>query len=201
MELFIEIVKTILPAIVTGIFTFIITKYNYNKNIPLDNLKIAYNRVYYPIYKILSEDRSSNKEVEQNIIKITSYLKKYNKYVDRATLKSFKILTKSKTERDFENFKTNIYNKNSYLRRRLGYLEPNIFQMYIYSSKNQKSVFRILVDLLIIYISLIIANLAKGKIQMFFTLVAIILAIFFAIELIILLFRTIYKAIHSFFKR
>ena len=53
MKSFIEILKTILPAIVTGIFTFIVTKYNYTKNIPLDKMETAYDKIYYPIYNLL----------------------------------------------------------------------------------------------------------------------------------------------------
>ena len=62
MESFIEILKIILPALITGIFTFIVTKYNYNKNVPLDNMKIAYNRIYYPLYKIINNNKEYNKE-------------------------------------------------------------------------------------------------------------------------------------------
>ena len=54
MKSFIEILKTILPAIVTGIFTFIVTKYNYTKNIPLDKMETAYDKIYYPIYNSMS---------------------------------------------------------------------------------------------------------------------------------------------------
>ena len=52
IELFIEFVKIILPVLITGIFTFLITKYTYHKNIPLDKLEISYNRIYYPIFCI-----------------------------------------------------------------------------------------------------------------------------------------------------
>lgn len=47
-----EILKIILRSIVTDISTFFVTKYTYNKNIPIDKLKIAYNRIYYPLYKL-----------------------------------------------------------------------------------------------------------------------------------------------------
>lgn len=43
MGIFIEIMKIVLPTIVGGIFTFLITKYTYNKNVPLDKLKNLYN--------------------------------------------------------------------------------------------------------------------------------------------------------------
>ena len=192
MEIFIKILKIILPTIISGLFTFIITKYNYNKNVPLDNFKIAYNRVYYPIYKILC-DENTNKKIEQIIFKISPYLKKYDKYVDRATLKAFKLLNEFKDETTFENFRTNIYNKNSYLRRRLGYLEPSFFQIYFYSSKNERSTFRILIEFIIIYVCFIITGLTKSKIQTIFTWITIIFAIIFVIELILIVFRKINK--------
>ena len=53
MESLMEILKIILPPLVTGTITFIITKYTYNKNRPLDKLEITYNRVYYPIYRLI----------------------------------------------------------------------------------------------------------------------------------------------------
>ena len=63
MESFIEILKIILPTLITGIFTFVVTKYNYNKNVPLDNMKIAYNRIYYPLYKIIHK-----KDIMKNLV-------------------------------------------------------------------------------------------------------------------------------------
>ena len=41
MGIFIEIMKIVLPTIVGGIFTFLITKYTYNKNVPLDKLEFV----------------------------------------------------------------------------------------------------------------------------------------------------------------
>lgn len=55
-DTFIEILKAVLPVIITGIITFLITKYSYHKNIPLDKLEIAYNRIYYPIYCLITSD-------------------------------------------------------------------------------------------------------------------------------------------------
>lgn len=56
MEKIFDIIKIILPSIITGIFTFLITRYNYNKNIPLDKLEIAYNRVYYPLFRLIKDN-------------------------------------------------------------------------------------------------------------------------------------------------
>lgn len=50
IDIILELLKVVLPVVITGLFTFFVTKYTYSKNIPLDKLEITYNRVYYPIY-------------------------------------------------------------------------------------------------------------------------------------------------------
>ena len=47
MEIILNLFKVILPAITTGLFTFFITKYTYNRNRPIDKIEIAYDRIYY----------------------------------------------------------------------------------------------------------------------------------------------------------
>lgn len=193
METFIEIIKVILPSIIAAISTFVITKYKYNKNVPLDKMEIAYNRIYYPIYKILNAEKNNSNNIEHVIMKITPYLMKYNKYVDSATLKAFRLLKKFKDDSAFENFRNNIYNKNSFLRRRLGYLEPNLFQIYTYSSKNEKSTLRILIEFVIIYIAFMIGSLTKNAIQIICAYFVIIFAIISIVELFVLLIRWLSK--------
>ena len=157
MESFIEILKIILPTFITGIFTFIVTKYNYNKNVPLDNMKIA----YYPLYKIINNNKEYNKEnIDDVINNISTYMNDYNiKYIDRSTHNSYIILKDNPNKYNYNNFKSNIYDRNSYLRRRLGYLEPNFIQSVMYLSKDEKFIFFCGVDGLIIYMSFIIAAL------------------------------------------
>lgn len=201
METFIEIIKVVLPSIIAAISTFIITKYKYNKNVPLDKMEIAYNRIYYPIYKILNAEKNNSNNIEKIILKITPYLMKYNKYVDSATLKAFRLLKKFKDDSAFENFRNNIYNKNSFLRRRLGYLEPNLFQIYTYSSKNEKSTLRILIEFVIIYIAFMIGSLTKNKIQIICAYSVIIFAIILIVELFVLLIRWLSKRIGRIIKK
>lgn len=161
MKSFIEILKIILPTLITGIVTFIVTKYNYNKNVPLDNMKIAYNRIYYPLYKIINNNKEDLDDVINNI---STYINDYNiKYIDRSTHKSYIILKDNPNKYNYNNFKNNIYDKNSYLRRRLGYLEPNFIQSVMYLSKDDKFIFCCGVDGLIIYTSFIIAALFNNK--------------------------------------
>lgn len=58
MENIFDVLKIILPAITTGLFTFLITKYTYNKNKPLDKMEKAYDEIYYPLYKIIINDKT-----------------------------------------------------------------------------------------------------------------------------------------------
>lgn len=163
MKITFDILKVILPAITTGLFTFIITKYTYDKNRPLDKLEIAYNRVYYPIYKIISD---KNLSMEAGIDKINIYLLKYNKYADISTTRIFMSLYECKKETKkkliYQNFKNNIFSKNSYLRRRLGYLESNFVEQYKYFMPSLKSLIRIVLEIYILYFVAVLNNIASN---------------------------------------
>lgn len=160
-----EILKIILPAISAGICTFLVTKYSYDRNVPLEKFEIAYNRVYYPIYCITKEHYNDHKLV---IEKSERYFLKYKKYVDRSTLHAFNNLKEyentnlsSKEElRAFNKFKDNIHDKNSYLRKKLGYLEPNIFILCAYNTLAQNQMIRIFLEIFIVYIIVAITSIA-----------------------------------------
>ena len=129
-------------------------------------MEIAYNRVYYPIYKIICNNKKFNKmKVDTIIQKISFYLSKYNKYVDKSTLNAFNTLYKYKDKQSYNNFINNIYDKNSYLRRRLGYLEPNVMQIYKYLSESEKSTLRINIELLVIYVCALTINIVQNEFQ------------------------------------
>ena len=150
---------SLIGALIAGTFTFWVTKYNYHKDIPLDKYEIAYNRVYYPVYHLIS----SNKDLSDVIKKSDLYFKKYMKYVDKSTIVSFRNLQKNTTkEKSYMNFRDNIYAMNSKLRRRLGYLEPDIFSMYKYSSPSDKRLVRIFLELLGIYFSIFLNSILKS---------------------------------------
>lgn len=68
MEILFEVLKVILPAIIAGLFTFFVTKYTYNSNRPLDKMEVAYSRIYYPLYKIVS-DKKMNDYIDEVIKK------------------------------------------------------------------------------------------------------------------------------------
>lgn len=153
MGIFIEILKKIVPVCITGLITFLVTRYTCQKNIPLDKYEVAYNRVYYPIYRLIY----NGEEIVEVIKRSRYYLKKYNKYVDKSTLVAFKFLQDNPhMKRAYNNYSDNIFNMNGKLRSRLGYLEPNILSMYTYSSPKEKRTFRMIFELLGSYLPLLV---------------------------------------------
>lgn len=196
-----ETLKVILPAITAGLFTFFITKYTYNKNRPLDKLEIAYNRIYYPIYKMISDDNLCMDEI---INKCNTYILKYNKYVDISTKKIFELLytctKKAKKKSIYKNFKDNIYNRNSYLRRRLGYLEPNFAQLYKYAEPGLKLLFRITIGMCILYVTLILCSITINISETIFSVCVTIFTIsllWIIVELIWCFLRFLYYKIRK----
>lgn len=142
----------VVASIIAGFFTFIVTKYTYHKNVPLDKYEIAYNRVYYPIYSAIMGGNKNSEIIE----KCEHYFVKYAKYVDRSTLKAFEYFKENEGKKGYSNFENNIKAMNTKLRIRLGYLEPNIFAMYTYSSPADKKMIRMLLEAMGIYMPALI---------------------------------------------
>ena len=155
INIIIDILKIVTQIILTGIISFLITRYTTRRNLPLDKLEKAYNKVYYPIYCLIVDE--NDKGVAFVIRKSTKYLEKHKKYVDRSTKIAFENLKKNYDELEYDkslydNFKLNIYNYNSKLRRQLGYLEPNIYTMYKYNTPTKRYVMRIILYFAISFI-------------------------------------------------
>ncbi|MCM1500754.1 MAG: hypothetical protein NC124_20030, partial [Clostridium sp.] len=116
MNTIFEVSKVILPSIITGLCTFLITRYTYNKNRPLDKLEIAYNRIYYPLYRIIS-DKDINQDINVVIDKCRLYFTKYNKYVDISTKRLYESVCQcnkeAKRKSIYRKFVNNIYDRNS----------------------------------------------------------------------------------------
>lgn len=160
METLFEIVKVILPFCATGIITFLITRYTYLKNIPNDKLEITYNRVYYPVYRMIR----NNEDILKIIEKSKAYFDKYNKYIDRSTEMVFKNLKDNPHDKGaYSNFKDNIYSISRGLRRRLGYLEPSQISMYTYLEPYEKCILRLSVELPSIYLLFLSLSFIKNE--------------------------------------
>lgn len=199
MEILFEILKIVLPAIIGGLFT----KYTYNKNMPLDKLEIAYNRIYHPIYRIIF-DKNIGEDINQVINRSKIYITKYNKYIDISTKKIFDELCKCNNETKkksiYRNFKNIIYDRNTYLRRRLGYLEPNFIQIYKYATPESKSLFRFFMELCVVYISLFSCGITMNRFNIIFNISIAVFAMFILLiigELIWCLLRFLYYKIRK----
>lgn len=203
MKTIFEILKVVLPAIITSLFTFLITKYTYNNNHPLDKLEIAYNRIYYPLYRIIF-DKNIEEDINQVINRSEKYITKYSKYIDISTKKLFDELRKcnkeTKKKSIYQSFKNNINNRNSYLRRRLGYLEPNLIQTFKFATPELQSFYRILIELCVVYFSLISCGVFVNRYNVIFFISVLIVTIFaflIIIELIWYLLRFLYYKIRK----
>lgn len=196
MEIIISILDKIFPTIIGGVITFFIAIYNYNKNRPLDKLETAYNRIYYPIYNLINDN--NKEDINLIIEKSKFYLDKYKKYADRSTLKAFNELYQNKTDNfdksAYQNFINKIYNKNSYLRIRLGYLEPNIIQMYPYLPKSDRSSIRMFMEFCILYILICLYNIFNNHIQKY-------ILSFIVIIILIMIFEAIVRFINNIIKK
>ena len=201
MESLMEILKIILPPLVTGTITFIITKYTYSKNRPLDKLEITYNRVYYPIYRMIHKiDIKTVKAEDIDLVvkQAKNYIEKYAKYVDLSTIKAFNTLYQSDfvgKKEAYSNFQDNIKDKSSYLRRRLGYLEPNIFQLYKYLSASTRSLIRICGEGCLIYVFILLYYIPIAWVQEFSVYAFSILLFVIMVEILHKVTIDVWKAI------
>lgn len=203
MGAFIEIIKIVTPVLLTGVITFLITRYTCRRNIPLDKMQIAYDRVYFPIYCLLFDDTDENID---NIIKESKkYLNKYRKYVDKSTILAFNNLQKNYEDLKYdkslyENYKLNIFSLNSSLRKRLGYLEASIFNMYRVSTLKRRYAIRIMIYILFgLSVCYIISLLQFAWSNKAIFSIVIIWGVVFISESTILLFRVVWRKIKKWY--
>lgn len=129
-EKFMDFFITLAPTLLTSVTAFLIGRYNNFQNRPLDKMELAYNRVYYPVYRIMREDSI---EISTVIEKTKKYFCKYEKYIDRSTTMIYKQLCEctamEEQERIYSTFCDNIHDNCIYLRKKLGYLQPGYFRI------------------------------------------------------------------------
>lgn len=194
----IDIIKVILPPAITGLLTFFATKYSFHSNMPKDKLAIAYDRVYYPIYRLIKEEDSRAIIIK----KCNIYLNKYDKYIDRSTKVAFCYLAENpNSKRAYRNFEDNIYAMNTKLRRQLGYLEPNLLAMLRYMSSSEKRVLRICLEIIICYLSITsIYYFSQEYLYDIFYSIYALTFIFLIIEFIVVISQWFVKLIFRFIK-
>lgn len=140
MNQFFEIVKIILPVIVSGVSTYVVTK---NNNRPTDKIEIAYNRIYHPL--VLQMERFKDEDDYENLVnEVKKILVKYKKYASKTTIKACILLeenldNKKNARHFYQLLEDDIYKYNSQFRRKLGYPEPFLFSIFKYLSLQKKA--------------------------------------------------------------
>lgn len=198
MYMLIDIMKDILPPIITGLITFFATKYSFHSDMPKDKLAIAYDRVYYPIYRLIKNEANHSIVIE----KCNLYLNKYDKYIDRTTKVAFCYLESNPNlKKAYRNFEDNIYAINTKLRRRIGYLEPNPLTMLRYMSSSEKRFLRICLEITVCYLTITsITFFSQGYIYNIFCFIFALAFLFLIFEFIIIILRWFAKLICNFIR-
>ncbi len=198
-EKFMDFFITLAPTLLTSVTAFFVGRYNNFQDRPLDKMEIAYNRVYYPVYRIMREDSI---KISTVIEKAKMYFCKYEKYIDRTTTMIYQQLCECKDieeqKRIYSAFSDNIHNNCIYLRKKLGYLQPGYFRIYQYLPTKIKTLIRMVFEFIVCYFCACIFSFVKvEKIReiclVFFTIG--LFAIF--VELIFLLIQKMFDFIRK----
>lgn len=184
-----EIIKIIIPVVITGFVTYWVTKYN---RCPIDKIAISYNRIYYPLLQVIKSSEGKNYKL---ILEETKKrLQKYNKYASRTTIAACKLLEDNIDSKNAKNclrlLEDDIYKYNSKFRRMLGYPEPMFIFMYKYLSSYNKALFTFYVSISIC----VLAIYAYGILEAFpaFTKILLYIIIIGFIILCISVYMIIY---------
>lgn len=168
MEKYFELLLNLLPVSVTGIITFLVTKYTMSWNVPLDNMKISYNRVYYPLIRVMRNTtyKTVNHQELQQLM--NHLLLKYDKYISSSTkrtydnyLKVFNQNSKTNIKTEYMQFYDDVNLFNSKLRGKLGYVRANNFENFKSLSKSEQRIFKLSVTLLTLYIAVFLYSFLK----------------------------------------
>lgn len=129
--IYLDIMKVVIPALITGTITYWVTKYNKR---PTDKIAISYNKIYHPLFQLIR----NSKELEYIIIleETKKRLNKYDKFASRTTVAAYKLLEENidnkYRKRYFHLLEDDIYKYNTKFRRMLGYPEPPAILIFKY---------------------------------------------------------------------
>lgn len=163
-----ELLTNLLPVIVTGITTFLVTKYTMSWNVPLDNMKISYNRVYYPLYREMRD--TSYEDVNHHKIQelMDHILLKYDKYVSSSTIRTYKNYLKAFSQEnklnakiEYMQFYDDVIVYNSKLRGKLGYVRASFHEAYKALPKPEKMKMCLSFSFLLLYFMVLLFNVLK----------------------------------------
>lgn len=160
IKILLSIDVSIYVVLITGFTTFLITRYSENRKAPLDKMEISYNRVYYPLYKIVRGKECKDINHEELCKLSERIFLKYDKYISQATRITYQRYVESQNKNEqikttYVNYANNILKYNAYFRRKLGYPQAGVFEMYKYFSKTEKLIVRFTFNISITLILLI----------------------------------------------
>lgn len=162
----------------TGLITFLVTKYTISWNVPLDNMKIAYNRVYYPLVRVMRD--TTYKTVDhQELQKLMEHLLlKYDKYISPSTVRTYKNYLRAFNKDNNKNIKTeylqfydDVILFSSKLRGKLGYVSASNFENYKSLPKSDQRVFKLSVTFLFLYIAVFLYNFSKWEVLVYIIII------------------------------
>lgn len=67
-----EVIWNLVGIVFTALTSFLITKYTYHRNRPLDKFEIAYDKIYYPIHQMLKVE---NEKLDLQIFAQIDFIK------------------------------------------------------------------------------------------------------------------------------
>lgn len=151
-----NIIKDLLPPIITGAITYLITKYAAGWRKPIDKIEIAYDRVYYPIFEFMKKAGSEKKYCD--IVDFCNdKILEHKKYFSQRTIvlvKNFERSNENTKEENYDLLYNNIRDWNVSCRKILGYPEEE-FGNYRYLTNISKMILALMVGCSCVYISVI----------------------------------------------
>lgn len=166
-----EAVINLIYTAIVALVTYLISKFKNPK--ASRNLEIAYDNIYYPLYKTL-RDNKQNSISKEKIIEFRDFFRDIietnDKYVDQTTINVFNQLNDAISSNNEYKIREiyegrlwdNINNNNNKLRHILGYLQPNIFQLYKYSSPKARFVLSFILLIIVGFICIQIAFMMRN---------------------------------------
>lgn len=196
----IEYAAELFPVVLTGIITFIITKYTCSRNIPLEKMEIAYNRFYYPLYNELRFLTAKKADHSKIIKKIEKMILKNDKYITPITKRIYLEYKKAYDNNNtifikiaFINFKKDIIKYNTKLRSRLGYLQSDIFDIYRSSPKEEQILLNFTLSFMLLYFCLYATTILESTLLFYSAYVFLLYFIISLVAVIIYLFLTLFR--------
>lgn len=169
-----QFIPQIFTVTITAIITNIISKCINRK--PNEKLELSYNRIYYPLYKLIIENQTKdNADIDYYKVRdsLEYRLRRYGKYANITTIKAFVQFSNAINESDSKTYKKlyksmiteNILNQSAKMRKILGYPEATTWQYYKYSTKRAKFQFRIVMYIFVIYFLVTLCGLTQNYIN------------------------------------